>query len=320
LWTFYRFDQIVMALEQLRLREQELKQQIYEITGMSDIVRGASKASETATAQQIKAQYAGLRISTRQQRFQRFVREIFQIMGEIISEHFDPQTLQLMSGIEVIPDQAFQTLKQQKKLSSGAVSETEFNQAIQVLRSDKLRGFKVDIEADSTVPADKQAEQETRINFLQAIAGYLQQAMPAVQAGMVPSSVAREGLLFGVRAFKVGSEFEEVLEQLGDDDGKMRPIAQQLAQMQQQIQQLTQENQQLQQGQQVQMAKVQGDLSIKSTQSQGELAIKARESQQQMALDAQKAQHDMRLDSIERSLQMLLQKLGLGAPQGQTVQ
>jgi hypothetical protein len=316
---FLPFDQIVMAIEQLRLREQELKQQIYEITGMSDIVRGSTKASETLGAQQLKAQYAGLRISTRQQRFQRFVREIFQIMAEIISEHFDPETLKLMSGIDVYPDQAFQMMKQQKKLPAGAVSETEFNQAIQILRSDKLRGFKVDIETDSTIPADKQAEQETRVSFLQAIAGYLGQAMPAVQAGMIPASIAREGLLFGVRAFKVGSEFEEVLEQLGEDEGDA-PNPQQLAQMQQQIQQLTQENQQLKQGQQVDMAKVQGDLSIKSTQSQGELAIKARESQQQMALDAQKAQHDMRLDSIERSLQMLLQKMGVGAPQGQTVQ
>jgi hypothetical protein len=320
---FLPFEQIVAALQELRLREQELKQQIYEITGMSDIVRGSSKASETATAQQIKAQYAGLRISTRQQRFQRFVREIFQIMGEIISEHFDPDTLKLMSGIEVVPDMAFQQLKQQKKLPSGAVSETEFMQAIQVLRTDKLRGFKIDIEADSTVPADKQAEQETRINFLQAIAGYLQQAMPAVQQGMIPASIAREGLLFGVRAFKVGSEFEEVLEQLGDDEGDQQntqQLKQQLQQLQEQNQQLQQQNQQLQQGTRVDMAKVQGDLSIKSAQSQGELAIKARESQQQMALDAQKAQHDMRLDSIERSLQMLLQKLGLGASQGQTVQ
>jgi len=61
-------------------------------------MRGATEASETLGAQQLKAQYGGLRISTRQERFQMFVRDILRIKAELIVEHFDADTLRLMTG------------------------------------------------------------------------------------------------------------------------------------------------------------------------------------------------------------------------------
>jgi hypothetical protein len=312
---FLPLEQIVATIQQLRERQAELKQEIYEITGISDIVRGSTQASETLGAQQLKAQYAGLRISTRQQRFQRFTREVFQIMGEIIAEHFDPQTLKLMSGINVLPDLAYDQMKQQKKLPVGAISESEFNSAIQILQNDKLRGFKVDIETDSTIPADKQSEQQGRMEFLQAMASYLQQAMPAVQAGLIPAPIAREGLLFGVRAFKVGSEFEEVLEQLGDDE---QPTQQQVQQLQQQNQQLQQENQQLQQGQQVDMAKVQGDQQIAQYKAQSDVSLDQWKAQQEMALKQMEHTHQTRLDSMTLMLKAMMQKMGIEQQQQQS--
>jgi hypothetical protein len=315
---FLPLEQIVAAIEQLRLRQAELKQEIYEITGISDIVRGSSQASETLGAQQLKAQYAGLRISTRQQRFQRFAREIFCIMGEIIAEHFDPQTLKLMSGINVLPDLAFDQMKQQKKLPAGAVSESEFNAAMEILHNDKLRGFKVDIETDSTIPADKQGEQQGRMEFLQAMAAYFQQAAPAVAQGLIPAAIAREGLLFGVRAFKVGSEFEEVLEQLGDD--QEAPTQQQMQQLQGQLQQLQQENQELKQGQQVDMAKVQGQQQVAQFKATSEAQLDQWKAQQDVALEQMRAHHDVKFKGLELLMQAMAQKMGVGAPQGETVQ
>ena len=45
---------------------QQVLQQIYDLTGISDIIRGASNANETATAQRIKGQYASLRLKSMQ--------------------------------------------------------------------------------------------------------------------------------------------------------------------------------------------------------------------------------------------------------------
>ena len=291
---FLPLEEISKVIAELRVRATELKATIYEVTGISDIVRGATVASETLGAQQLKAQYSGLRTRKRQARFGRFCAETFRIMAEIIAEHFDPETLKLISGINVVPDALFMQAKQGGQLEAGTVSESEFAEAIQILRSDRLRGFKVDIEADSTIPADKEAEQEQRTQFIQGVASYLQQAMPAVQQGIIPPAVAREGLLFAVRAFKVGSEFEEVLEQLGQGEDesalrqKMAQMQQQLQQAGEQVQQLTQENAKLKSNEAVNLKKAETDAQVK----QFEAMMDAR-------IETMKAEHEMRLKDIE---------------------
>jgi len=50
---------IAATLINLYTAHKNVTDQIYEITGISDIIRGQTSASETATAQQIKGQYAG---------------------------------------------------------------------------------------------------------------------------------------------------------------------------------------------------------------------------------------------------------------------
>jgi len=310
-------EQIITVIQQLREREQELKAQIYEIYGIADIMRGASQASETLGAQQLKAQYGALRISTRQERFQEFIREIFRIEAELIAEHFDPATLRIMCGLQVIPDQQFEQMKQAKQLEAGAISESEFNQAIQIIRSDKLRGFKVDIETDSTIPVDKQSEQQNRIAFMTAIGQYLQGVIPAVQSGAIPASVAREGMLFVVRGFKVGSEFEEVLEEVGQDDGdaaaQVAKLQQQMQQMQQMVQQLQQENQQLKAGAEVEMQKAQIKAQTDTQANASKMTLEQQKHELDTQLAAQVAEREQMTQEAEYQRQMQLEQLKIAS-------
>jgi hypothetical protein len=55
-------DVVVDALTQLITNRDLIKAQIYELTGISDIVRGATKASETLGAQEIKSKFASISI------------------------------------------------------------------------------------------------------------------------------------------------------------------------------------------------------------------------------------------------------------------
>lgn len=290
--------EIADTIDALRERVLELKQVIYEVTGISDIVRGATKASETLGAQQLKAQYSGLRISKRQDRFQRYGAEIFSIAAEIIAEHVDPQTLAMISGVQVMDDVQYAELKKAKQLETGMVSTSDFMAAIQILKSDKLRGFKIDVEADSTIPADKEGEQKLRVDFLTMVGAYLQNVMPAVQQGLVPPAVAREGLLFGVRAFKVGSEFEEVLEQLGqeqnDDEirANLQKVQMQAQQMAEENAKLKDDNVKLQSKQQVAIQAERTDAMIREKESQHKMVLEEREQMHKHQLEMQNAQHE----------------------------
>lgn len=89
------------AIQVLAQRGVEILQTIYEVTGISDIVRGATDPRETASAQRLKARFGTQRIQKRQKEVQRFVGELYQIKGELIAEHFEAEQLSGMSGIEI---------------------------------------------------------------------------------------------------------------------------------------------------------------------------------------------------------------------------
>lgn len=288
--------EIAQVIENLTIRANQLKQEIYEVYGISDIVRGASHPNETLGAQQMKAQYSGMRISTRQDRFQRFIRDILRLKAEIIAEHFSPDTLRLMTGIDVVPDMQFQQMQQNQQVPANTVAESEFQQACQLIKSDKLRGFRIDIETDSTIPVDRANEQQNRIQFIQAVGQYLTGILPAVQSGAIPVKLAREGLLFVVRGFKVGTELEETLEELGDNQDEATQLMQ-LKQVNQQMQQQLQETQkQLQEAQQNNagdQARAQADVAVSNAQAQNDIAVDNKQAENAIAVSTAKAAHSM---------------------------
>ena len=177
---------------------EQIKQTIYEITGLSDIVRGSTKASETLGAQQLKQQNASLRLTKKQGEVARFFRDIFRIKAELIVEHFSPETLTMMTGIEVGPEM------------------------MQVMQNDMLRSYSIDVEAESTVAADQAEEQQNVTELLTAVTSFLAQVAPMIQMGL-PVEIAKEMLLFAVRRFKGGRQLEQVLEKL--PDGNQGPVA-----------------------------------------------------------------------------------------------
>lgn len=94
-------DMLAQSIAALYEAREKSKQELYEITGISDIIRGATKASETATAQQLKGNFGNLRMQPRQKPFARFVRDILRIKAEIIAEHYSAETLARMTGLQL---------------------------------------------------------------------------------------------------------------------------------------------------------------------------------------------------------------------------
>ena len=176
-----------------------IKNDLYEITGIADIIRGSTQANETATAQQIKGRYATMRLSDKQGEVARFVRDILRMMAEVMCEHFQPQTLLLMSDYDQSDDPGMEGMR--KTIA-----------AIQLIKNDKIRSFRIDIEDESTIAADDQQDKQSRIEFLTAVSGFLQQAVPAGQQVPELAPLLGKMLLFGVRAFRSGRDMETSIE------------------------------------------------------------------------------------------------------------
>jgi len=185
-------EQIAAVLVRLYEVRERTKAELYEITGISDIIRGASGGPvKTATEQRIKGQYAGLRLRDRQRALQRFIRDLIRIKAEVICEKFSAATLSVMTNIP----------------------EDQIEQVLPVLQNDAARSFNITIGTDSTIEPDEQADKESRVEFLNASSSFMERMLPmAVQAPEMAPLIAKM-LMFGMRGFKQGRELEGDFEQ-----------------------------------------------------------------------------------------------------------
>ena len=114
----------ITVVEKLYEKSQICIQRIYEITGISDIMRGDSTKQQTATEARVKSQFGSLRIQKRQARVQRFVRDGFRLVGELIAEHFTREKLQEMTGIRL-------PLKQEIAMAQQLLQQAQQQQQMQ---------------------------------------------------------------------------------------------------------------------------------------------------------------------------------------------
>ncbi len=93
--------------------------------------------------------------------------------------------------------------------------------AIGLLRNERLRGFRVDIEVDSTIYGDAAQEKGDRTEFIAEVTKYLQTAM--AMSAQVPEMTPLLGKLlqFGVRGFRVGRDLEASIEEFCDQAVKL---------------------------------------------------------------------------------------------------
>ena len=103
---------IAAAIQALAQRAVSLIQTIYEITGISDVIRGATDPNETLGAQKLKARFGSQRMQKRQKAVQRFVRAGHRLKAEIIAEHFELAQLRQMTGIPLPTEMERQQAKQ----------------------------------------------------------------------------------------------------------------------------------------------------------------------------------------------------------------
>tara|TARA_B100000900_G_scaffold415038_1_gene443530 strand:+ start:297 stop:2255 length:1959 start_codon:yes stop_codon:yes gene_type:complete len=232
---------IAQVLSGLYQQRNQILDTIYQITGISDIIRGSTKASETATAQQLKAQFGSMRMRKKQSEIAEYIRDLFRLKAEIIAEHYEPETLAAMTALTITPEM------------------------MQIMRDDKLRGYSIDIESDATIFTDEEEEKKTRIEFLSSFGAYLQQAIGIANQSPALTPLAFQALRFLMGAWKVGRTFEDVIDRTE-------------AQLTQQAQQALQAGPQPSEAERIAAQKMQTEMAKEELKQQGKLAdIQARE-------------------------------------------
>ncbi len=150
-----------------------------------------------------------MRLQAMQRDVQRYIRDFMRMMAEVISENFQPDVLQKVAGIEVMPD------------------------VLALLQDDVNRNYRIDVETDSTIKADVTRDQQNISNFVAGLAQFLPAVVPLVQQGAIPPELPIAMVKSFSRTFKLGREVEDMLDRLGQMP-QQQPMMPQMGQMPQQ--------------------------------------------------------------------------------------
>jgi hypothetical protein len=280
-------DAIAATLIQCYQAQAQIKGQIYEITGISDIIRGQTAASETATAQQIKGQYAGLRLRAMQESVALFATELIRLKAQIICSQFQEETiLQYAAAQQLSPE-----------------DQQMIPQALQLLKSNPLRNFRIEVAADSLVQLDEQQMKQERIEFIGAFGNFLREAVTAGQQVPELTPMLMKVMQFAIGSFKQARTIEGVI------DVALQKLEQKQAEQAQNPQpdpemmkvQAEQQGAQMkmQADQQAAQMKMQLDSQMQQARIQADTQIEQMKMQMQMDLQRQKQEFDAQMKMRE---------------------
>jgi len=351
--------EIAETLGYLRDQREQLIEDVYQLTGIADIVRGFSDPNETATAQEMKGDFSILRIQDQQYEVQRFARDIVRIVGEIVAG-YSIETLKQISGVKLLTNAEKQQLQLQLQLqaaqqaaaqaqaapsppqgnppqaasnqgapqngpgnagpqSSGAPNAAPgmmhpgapptpmtpsagqappspeklallelptWEEVEALLRNPCHREFRLDIETDSTIRMDDDAEKASRVELVTAVGQFLDKAVMAGSTAPEIIPMLGELMMFAIRAFKsarpIEQAFEDAMDALQKASQQPRPNPDVMkAQLEAQTK--------------LQIAA--GEAQLKKQVADAQQAAQAQQNQLEQQLEAARAQHDAQLQA-----------------------
>jgi hypothetical protein len=281
-------EMIAKTLSDLREQRASLIEDVYQLTGIADIVRGFSDPNETATAQEMKGNFSILRIQDAQMEVQRFARDVIRIVGEIVAG-YDIETLKQISGVKLLTNGEKQQLQLQIQMQQAAAQAQQAPHPVQgggnpvpgaapgqppgvggggpppappqggqaapgmmhpqaapnmgatapgqappspeklallelptweevenLLQNPVHREFRLDIETDSTIRMDDDAEKASRVELVTAVGGFLDKAVMAGSTAPEIIPMLGELMMFAIRSFKSARPIEQAFEDAMD--------------------------------------------------------------------------------------------------------
>jgi hypothetical protein len=288
---------IVEALQVLVLQQANRIEQLYQVTGMSDIIRGqAAKAGVTATEQRIKAQFASTRMQSFQDQFAEFAADLLNLKVQLIRKFYDPERIIRLSNIDNTPD--------------AELAE----QAIQLIKDPSLFDMRVAVRSESMAQINYDSIKMERTEFMASLAQFITAAAPLFQAMPASAPFLLELLKFNLAGLKGANEMEGVI------DRAIGALQQQQAEQASKPPEPSPEEKAAQikvQGDiQVAQAKGAADAQTKQVEVAAELQKAGQEHQLEMEklraeIQADREQHQLEMEKMRLEIQFMAQKYGL---------
>ena len=235
---FLPFAELVAVAQQLMQARESCKQVIYEVTGISDIIRGQSKASETLGAQKIKESWGTMRLKRLQKEVQRYALDTMRLILDVAVNKFSESSWVKMTGLPYSTteqrEQA-QQIVEIARMNQMNPQDPTIQQAMQVLqmpnwgdvlkilKDNYSRSYRIDIETNSTLDVEATEDKALVGDFMNAMAQFMNGVAPMVQEGVMPFNAAKSMMLAIVKRYRFGREVEDELNQMQEPKPQQDP-------------------------------------------------------------------------------------------------
>lgn len=299
-------EAVVNAVNILTQQQLSRINQLYQVTGMSDIMRGqATTTGVTATEQKIKAQFGSARIQAVQDEFARFATDLLNKKVQLIQRYYDPQRIVELSNIQNTPDAPL------------------IEQAVQLIKTPGAFNIRISIKSESMAQENLDAVREERTALIQGVSQFLGMAMPMIE--MMPTSAPflLQLLQFSIAGYKGASQMEGVIDQaivgmekaLQEKAQQPQPPDPEQIKAQTEEKRLQMEGQMAQQTHQADMMKMQAELAqdkerfqLEMQQSQQEHMLRVKELEMKLQTTMMTAQIKMQADEHKAEIQHSMQE------------
>lgn len=352
---FAPIDTIVAVVEKLAIQREGIKQTIYEITGIGDLLRSQAIGSDTAKEAEIVNSWGTLRLKRMQNQVSYFCRDLFRISFEFMAAHYSMATIIDITKLEYLTKQEkqtyqkamaqFQQAQQQAQQMQQQAQQTGqqpppppqpppipqeklalldfpiWEDIIGIMKDAFQRSYRIDIETNSTVDLeateDKQSMNDFMMAFGQMAAGLKQMG----EAEVLPYEVSKAIIGETLRRFRFGRRIEQLLEMSSPPSGAGQAAAAQQAAMDQLKQQTAAQVAAAQaQTQQVREQVRKGEADFAREKIELVNALKMKEIELTTArgtaqLDTKIAEHKTALADVSHATQLQGQQTQLGGVQ-----
>jgi hypothetical protein len=294
---WFPVEVIASTLQVLAQVQEQKIAQLYEITGMSDIMRGGNTDQYTSGGtQQMKAKMGSIGIQALQEEFARFASELEALKAEVISKHFSKETIVTQSNAGFMP---------QADLDKVAP-------ALDLMQSSDIK-WRVDIKPESISMIDYAQIKSERSEFLTSMGSYIQAATGAAKEMPGATPMLLEMMKWAMAGFK-GSEYLEgemdaAIDVMKKEEQKPKQPEPNPEETKKQVEEMKiQAAQQKQQGeiQKIQI-KAQSDMQVQQAKIQSEIAKMNADNERDMTMEQMRSQS--RLKEIAADLQASIQEI-----------
>lgn len=197
-------DPYIKSLQVLAETRAAALQQLYETLKASDLLRGVSEPTKTATANRLENQWSSLGLIVRQNQFANFIGEALDKLGTVIASQFSADRIFRIADADQMLSQFVQDPMQLQATKQ---------QIEQILRDDKERCYRIKIASDSMVALDQRQERQDGADLMASAGGFFDQMKGLIEQYPPMAPFCIQLFQNVVRRYRGGKEIEPIFTQ-----------------------------------------------------------------------------------------------------------